>query len=124
MKNKTNNNPAANVMASTELNGKIAVIQANWHSEIVTQATKSFIDDLTISGMDEDNIDIFDVPGSLEIPLQAKKLLEKKVSEKTKELQSKVYELEKFNKLTVGRELRMVELKKKIRRLERQLGAE
>lgn len=49
------------------------------------------------------------------------KELEKKVGERTKELESKMAELEKFNKLAVGRELRMVELKKIIKELEEQL---
>ncbi|MDD5433772.1 MAG: PAS domain S-box protein, partial [Candidatus Pacebacteria bacterium] len=40
--------------------------------------------------------------------------LEGQVAEKTKELQEKLRTLEKFTKLTVGRELKMVELKKKI----------
>lgn len=76
MKNNISDNPAANAMASILVSGKIAVIQANWHAEIVTQATTAFIDDLTMSGISKDNIDVFDVPGSLEIPLQAKKLFE------------------------------------------------
>jgi len=38
------------------------------------------------------------------------------------ELQSKVEELEKFNKLTIGRELKMVELKRRIKELEYELG--
>lgn len=45
--------------------------------------------------------------------------LEKKVEERTKELQKRIEELEKFHKLTIGRELKMVELKKKIRELEK-----
>lgn len=40
--------------------------------------------------------------------------LEKVVDEKTSELQKKLIELEKFKELTVGRELKMVELKQKI----------
>lgn len=44
--------------------------------------------------------------------------------EKTKnELQKKVEELEKFTKLAVGRELKMIELKKKIKDLEEKLKA-
>lgn len=46
------------------------------------------------------------------------KELESQVEKRTRELQSKVEELEKFKKVTVGRELRMVELKKEIKRLE------
>ncbi len=53
------------------------------------------------------------------------KELEKQVADRTKELEkskneleSKVDEMERFSKLSVGRELRMVELKKKVRELE------
>ncbi len=49
------------------------------------------------------------------------KNLENTIKERTKELQSRNEELEKFNKLTVGRELRMIDLKKKIKELEEQL---
>ena len=45
--------------------------------------------------------------------------LEEAVKEKTKELQAKVNELERFFKLTVGRELKMLELKRKIEQLEK-----
>jgi len=44
--------------------------------------------------------------------------LERKVEKRTKDLQQKVDELNKWHKLTVGRELRMVELKKKIKKFE------
>jgi len=47
--------------------------------------------------------------------------LEKKVKVRTKELQEKINQLEKFHKLTVGRELKMVELKKEIKRLKKNL---
>lgn len=55
---------------------KIAFIQAGWHADIVGQARKSFIAKMKEAGVSEDKIEIFDVPGSLEIPLQAKKLAE------------------------------------------------
>jgi chemotaxis protein methyltransferase CheR len=45
--------------------------------------------------------------------------LEKKVAEQTKELSAKVRELEKSNKNMVGRELKMVELKKEIESLKK-----
>lgn len=44
--------------------------------------------------------------------------LEGKVGERTKELQERVNELERFHKLTVGRETKMMELKEKIKELE------
>ena len=45
--------------------------------------------------------------------------LEKMVEERTRDLESKIEELERFSKLTVGRETRMIELKKKIKELEK-----
>ena len=47
--------------------------------------------------------------------------LEEKIKERTKELEEKVSELEKFRKVAVGRELKMVELKEKIKALEEEL---
>jgi len=43
--------------------------------------------------------------------------LNRQVRQRTKELQEKVEELEKFHKLAVGRELKMIELKKEIKKL-------
>lgn len=57
-------------------NQKIAFVQANWHADIVGEGRKSFIAEMEKAGVSADNIEIFDVPGSLEIPLQAKKLAE------------------------------------------------
>lgn len=47
--------------------------------------------------------------------------LDRQVRERTKELQDRVNQLEKFHKLTVGREMKMVELKKRITELEKEL---
>lgn len=55
-------------------NQKIAVIRANWHADIVGEGVNSFMADLEKSGITKDKIDIYNVPGSLEIPLQAQKL--------------------------------------------------
>lgn len=48
--------------------------------------------------------------------------LQQQVKERTKELQERVNELEKFRKSTVGRELKMMELKDEIRRLKEESG--
>lgn len=45
--------------------------------------------------------------------------LEEKIRQRTKELRERIDELEKFNKLTIGRELRMVELKEEIKNLKK-----
>ena len=47
--------------------------------------------------------------------------LEQRVKERTAELGMKNEELDRFNKLFVGRELRMIELKEKIKELEKQI---
>ncbi len=47
--------------------------------------------------------------------------LEDKVIERTKELESRVAELEALNKTMIGRELKMVELKKEIENLEKMI---
>ena len=43
--------------------------------------------------------------------------LEEQVKERTKELQEKIDELERFYHLAVGRELKMIELKEEIEKL-------
>jgi 6,7-dimethyl-8-ribityllumazine synthase len=57
-------------------NQKIAFIQASWHDDIVGEGRKSFIAEMEKAGVGTDKIEIFDVPGSLEIPLQSKYLAE------------------------------------------------
>jgi len=47
--------------------------------------------------------------------------LEEQIKERTKELQEKLGELEKFNRLAVGREMKMIELKEEITKLKEQL---
>ena len=49
------------------------------------------------------------------------KSLENKVRDRTKELEEKIQEAEKFNKLAIGREMKMIELKKKIGELEEKI---
>jgi len=49
--------------------------------------------------------------------------LEQKVAERTDDLQEKIEDLEKFRSITVGRELRMIELKKEIETLQERIAA-
>lgn len=49
--------------------------------------------------------------------------LEKKVSERTIELDKKLTELDQMNKLMIGREIKMIELKKEIKELKSQGGS-
>lgn len=74
---KTNNTENDNQNPNPPLSHKkIAIIQANWHTDIVQQATLSFISALVDQGYRKTMFDIYDVPGSLEIPLMSKKLSE------------------------------------------------
>lgn len=73
----------------------------------------------------EKNEEVEDAKTTLEIKILARtrelrKLsgdLEKQVEERTGELKQKMADLERFNKLAVGRELRMIELKEEIKKL-------
>ncbi|MFH0987461.1 MAG: HAMP domain-containing protein [Patescibacteria group bacterium] len=53
---------------------------------------------------------------------EAKESLETKVKERTKELQKRVDELERFHRVTVEREMKMIELKKEIESLKKKVG--
>lgn len=72
-----------------------------------------------------------EVKAALEIRVKARtkeleeltETLEQKVKERTKELQERIKELERIHKLTVGRELKMIELKEEIARLKKELEA-
>ena len=55
---------------------RVAYIEACWHHDIVEQARHSFTSRVASQGIGENQIDLFTVPGSLEIPLQAKLLAE------------------------------------------------
>lgn len=53
---------------------KIAFVQARWHADIVDEARKSFIEELSAKAGANVEVEIFDVPGAYEIPLHAKTL--------------------------------------------------
>jgi 6,7-dimethyl-8-ribityllumazine synthase len=53
---------------------RIAFVQACWHRDIVDQGRDAFLTEMKRHGVSADQIDLYEVPGSLEIPLQAKLL--------------------------------------------------
>jgi 6,7-dimethyl-8-ribityllumazine synthase len=61
-------------MESATTTKRIAFVQACWHREIVDQGRDAFVAEIGRHGMSAAQIDFYEVPGSLEIPLQAKLL--------------------------------------------------
>lgn len=60
--------------AGTPRGRRIAFVQAQWHSDIVHQARDAFLAEMQRQGLAREDIDVLDVPGAFEIPLQAKRL--------------------------------------------------
>ena len=74
MDQSISNNPGQGSVLSPAGSRKIAYIQAGWHRQIVSRAHHSFVEVCSDSGIAKSDIELFEVPGSLEIPLQAKLL--------------------------------------------------
>jgi 6,7-dimethyl-8-ribityllumazine synthase len=53
---------------------KIAYVQAAWHTDITDGCKQAFTAELAKQSYDASGVDFFSAPGSLEIPLMAKKL--------------------------------------------------
>ena len=53
---------------------RIAFVQACWHREVVEEAKLAFLDEIEARHIARDRVDIFEVPGSFEIPLHAQLL--------------------------------------------------
>ena len=53
---------------------RIAFVQACWHRSIVDSGRDGFLRELERLGVPPDRVDVFEVPGSLEIPLHARLL--------------------------------------------------
>src|SRR5580693_2132908 len=50
---------------------RIAFVQSSWHREVVEQCRIAFLDEIEARHIPRTAIDIFEVPGSFEIPLHA-----------------------------------------------------
>ena len=59
---------------ATHPSQKIAVIRARWHAAIVDQCVNAFVAGWQDLGGAASDVEIFDVPGALEIPLHAQTL--------------------------------------------------
>jgi 6,7-dimethyl-8-ribityllumazine synthase len=53
---------------------RIAFVQSRWHREIVDRCRDSFLAEMARNGVAAERIELFEVPGAFEIPLQAKLL--------------------------------------------------
>ncbi|WP_201272825.1 6,7-dimethyl-8-ribityllumazine synthase, partial [Sinorhizobium meliloti] len=53
---------------------KIAIVRARWHADIVDRCVDAFVAQWTKLGGSAADVEIFDVPGALEIPLHAQAL--------------------------------------------------
>jgi 6,7-dimethyl-8-ribityllumazine synthase len=61
-------------MRANEPARRVAFIQSCWHKDIVDQCRDSFLAESGRLGIARGDIDLFEVPGGFEIPLQAKML--------------------------------------------------
>jgi 6,7-dimethyl-8-ribityllumazine synthase len=53
---------------------RIAFVQAGWHRDVVAECRIAFLDEIEARHIPRDRVDVFEVPGSFEIPLHAQLL--------------------------------------------------
>ncbi len=53
---------------------RVAFVQASWHREVVEECRIAFLQEIEARGIERARIDLFEVPGSFEIPLHAQLL--------------------------------------------------
>src|ERR1700753_4514373 len=53
---------------------RVAFVQASWHREVVEECRIAFLDEIEARGIARAQVDVFEVPGSFEIPLHAQLL--------------------------------------------------
>ena len=57
-----------------DTHSRIAVLRARWHADLVDRAADGFIARMAELGIDTARIDLIDLPGAFEIPLEAQRL--------------------------------------------------
>jgi 6,7-dimethyl-8-ribityllumazine synthase len=53
---------------------RVAFVQSSWHREVVAEARIAFLDEIEARHIPRERVDIFEVPGSFEIPLHVQLL--------------------------------------------------
>src|SRR3979409_1199498 len=53
---------------------RVAFVQSSWHRDVVEECRKAFLAEIEERGIEPARIDLFEVPGSFEIPLHAQLL--------------------------------------------------
>src|ERR1700731_4944909 len=53
---------------------RVAFVQSSWHRDVVEQCRIAFLEEIEVRGIARAHIDLFEVPGSFEIPLHAQLL--------------------------------------------------
>ena len=66
--------PSRDRLRRNTVAARIAFVQSCWHRDIVDQARLAFLSEIERHGFGESGIDLFEVPGAFEIPLEAKLL--------------------------------------------------
>jgi methyl-accepting chemotaxis protein len=113
----------AEIIGKGNLNHRIA-IKTGDEIEKLAESFNKMAEDLGQSRRDleEANSDL-----EIRVEIKTKELkklaegLDKNVKERTKELQEKIEELERFHRMAVGREIKMIELKKEIKKIKKEL---
>ena len=67
-------NQHSSISYSINKAARLAIVSAQWHSDIVHQARDAALAELAQHGWRADQIDLYDVPGAFEIPLLLKRL--------------------------------------------------
>jgi hypothetical protein len=119
--------PITRLIILSFLSGLLIVGILSWLLVVINRADKQLIE--RYEAWERAQASLAEARDVLEIRVRARtkelqELVERQeeiIKERTKELQEKIAELEKFQKIAIGRELRMVELKREIERLKKEL---